>query len=157
MMRAMSELGAGPPGPLWMLLHAAGLLAACTALHGATLVGLGRRLWGRDLGSRSPSFVADLWLVVGTTLALMFVHLTEIAIWAWFYAWKGCLPDFSTALYFSSATYLTVGYGDVVLPPGWRNLSSAEALTGILMAGLSTGFLFALFNHRFATLRAGRG
>jgi hypothetical protein len=33
--------------------------------------------------------------------------------------------------YFSSITYTTVGYGDLVLPMEWRNLSGIEALTGI--------------------------
>jgi hypothetical protein len=141
-------LDAAPPGPLALLTYATALLAVCTLIHALTLVGLGRRLLGAERRPRT-GFLADLRVVVGVTWALMLVHLIEIGIWAAFYLWNGCLPDHTTAFYFSSVTYLTVGYGDVVLPPEWRNLSSAEALTGILMAGLSSAFLFALFLRRF--------
>jgi hypothetical protein len=41
-------------------------------------------------------------------------------------------------------TYTTTGYGDLVLPPEWRLVGGIEALTGILMCGLSTGFFFAV-------------
>jgi len=141
-------LDVAPPGPLGLLLHATALLAVCTLVHALTLVGLGHQLIGNTAEHRT-GFGADLRVVIGATWALMLVHLVEIGIWAEFYVWKGCLPDQGTAFYFSSVTYLTVGSGDVVLPPEWRNLASAEALTGILMAGLSTAFLFALFLRRF--------
>jgi hypothetical protein len=36
-----------------------------------------------------------------------------------------------------------------VLPEEWRLVGGVEALTGILMCGLSTGFFFAVFNKVF--------
>jgi hypothetical protein len=54
------------------------------------------------------------------------------------------MPDLPTAFYFSAVTYTTTGYGDLVLPPEWRLVGGIEALTGILMCGLSTGFFFAV-------------
>lgn len=84
------------------------------------------------------------------TLWLILLHVAEIAIWGLFYLWWDCLPDLESALYFSGATYTTVGYGDVVLPKPWRLLAPLEALTGILMCGLSIGLFFALVNHRIS-------
>jgi hypothetical protein len=67
-----------------------------------------------------------------------------MCIWAVFYAiWAG-LKDFESALYFSIATYVTIGYGDVVLPVGWRLLGAIEGITGILTFGWSTGVIFAV-------------
>jgi hypothetical protein len=60
------------------------------------------------------------------------------------------MPDLSSALYFSAVTYTTTGYGDVVLPEGWRLVGGVEALTGILMCGLSTGLFFAAFGKLVA-------
>ena len=57
------------------------------------------------------------------------------------------MPDLLTAYYFSAVTYTTTGYGDVVLPDEWRLIGGIEALTGILMCGLSTGLFFAIFAH----------
>jgi hypothetical protein len=82
--------------------------------------------------------------VFGMTCWLMLVHLIEISVWGLFYGWQGYLPDAETALYFSGVTYTTVGYGDLVLPKPWRMFAPLEALTGILMSGLSTGLFFAI-------------
>jgi hypothetical protein len=57
-------------------------------------------------------------------------------------------------LYFSSVTYTTVGYGDVVLPKGWRLAGGVEALTGILMCGWSTGFFFAILSRIYRSQQA---
>jgi hypothetical protein len=70
--------------------------------------------------------------------------LLEIAVWAAFYAWKGGMPDLTSALYFSAVTYTTTGYGDLVLPPEWRLVGAVEALTGILMCGWSTALFLAV-------------
>ena len=56
----------------------------------------------------------------------------------------GAVPHFEIAAYFSMVTYRTVGYGDVVLPTGWYILAGMDGRTGILMAGWSTAFLFAV-------------
>src|SRR6266403_940532 len=51
--------------------------------------------------------------------------------------------------YFSLATYTTIGFGDVVVGPGWRVLAGIEGLTGILLVGRSTAFVFAVVNRMY--------
>lgn len=63
------------------------------------------------------------------------------------YFWQGCLPDAHDALYFSAVTYTTVGYGNIVLPRLWRIFAPIEALTGILMWGISTGLFVAIVSR----------
>jgi len=63
------------------------------------------------------------------------------------------LPDLTSAFYFSAVTYTTTGYGDLVLPKEWRLVGGVEALTGILMCGLSTGLFFAVFTKVFGLNR----
>lgn len=90
--------------------------------------------------------VRDLtWL----TVWLIMAHIVEIGIWAVYYLFGHAMPDVQSAIYFSSVTYTTVGYGDLVLPEGWRLIGGIEALTGILMCGLSTGFFFAIVNRMY--------
>jgi len=90
--------------------------------------------------------VRDLtWL----TVWLIMAHIVEIGIWAAYYLFGHAMPDVQSAIYFSSVTYTTVGYGDLVLPEGWRLIGGIEALTGILMCGLSTGFFFAIVNRMY--------
>ncbi len=87
------------------------------------------------------------WLLVRLAVALILIHLAEIAVWGLFYLWTGCLPDAESAFYFSGVTYTTLGYGDLVLPKPWRMLGPVEGLTGILMCGLSTGLFVAVLGR----------
>ena len=55
-----------------------------------------------------------------------------------------CFPSWELAFYFSASSYSTVGYGDLFLPSHWRLLGTLEAITGVLMCGISVSVLFAL-------------
>ncbi|MGH8045917.1 MAG: potassium channel family protein [Chthoniobacterales bacterium] len=120
---------------LTVFINVAGLTWTMHRLNIAK-IGADLRLWSSS------------WLLIRLAACVVAIHVVAISIWAGFYVWQGCLPDFHTSLYFSIITYTTVGYGDVVLTPDWRLLSGVEALTGILMCGLSTGYFFAVV-HRF--------
>jgi len=80
---------------------------------------------------------------MGVMVAL---HLMQIALWAGFYRWR-CFPSWERALYFSAGSFSTVGCGDLFLPQGWRILGPVESVTGVLMCGLSAGFLFAIVSR----------
>jgi voltage-gated potassium channel Kch len=90
------------------------------------------------------STVKNIFFFIEIFAIILSLHLAQMCIWAVFYAiWAG-LKDFESALYFSIATYVTIGYGDVVLPVGWRLLGAIEGITGILTFGWSTGVIFAV-------------
>jgi hypothetical protein len=128
---------------LTVLIHASGLTLVMRRLP------LSRTLEDSRFGPRT-------WLLIRLAAWAVAIHCVEIAVWALFYWWQKCLPDFESSLYFAIVTYTTVGYGDLVLPQGWRLLAGIEALTGILMCGWSTGFFFAIVS-RIYTLRPGNG
>ncbi|WP_255265443.1 ion channel [Sphingobium chlorophenolicum] len=52
----------------------------------------------------------------------------------------GHLPHLEEAPYFSNSTYVTIGYGDGVLPAGQRILGAIEVANGIILIGWSTAF-----------------
>jgi voltage-gated potassium channel Kch len=79
----------------------------------------------------------------------MILHVFEACIWAAFYGWYKLFPDWETSIYFSVVSYATIGYGDVVLPETWRLLGAIEGITGVLLCGVSTAFLFAIINAFF--------
>lgn len=82
-------------------------------------------------------------LMVRFTGLIIVLHISQVAPWAGFYRWN-CLPSWESALYFSIATYSTVGSGDLLLPAMWRTLGAVESVTGVLMCGVSAAFLFAI-------------
>jgi len=71
-----------------------------------------------------------------------------VDIWLWTLLFYGLesdvLKDLDTALYFTTTTFTTVGYGDIVLPPEWRLLSSCTAINGMILFGWSTAFIFEI-------------
>ncbi|HZJ16521.1 MAG TPA: potassium channel family protein [Chthoniobacteraceae bacterium] len=134
------------------LLIAFALMALCVAIHAMGLIGVFR--WMRvRLARGTQDFWPSTWRLVRVASWTVFLHLLQILVWAFIYAWRGAMPDFTTAAYFSAVTYTTTGYGDLVLPEAWRLVGGVEALTGILMCGLSTGMFFAVFSDIFGLNR----
>ena len=124
------------------LVAAWSLMALCVVAHAAAMPVLLRGLQRRSVPPQ------PLWpwirLFVHLAGAVVLLHLVEIAVWAFFYAWQGAMPDLASAFYFSAVTYTTTGYGDLVLAPQWRLVGAVEALTGIIMCGWSTAFFVAV-------------
>jgi hypothetical protein len=128
-------------------LHQAGaaaiLITLTLAVQSAGMAALIN--WGithlRDTYRLGP--VRSAVLMVRFTSVMIGLHILQILLWAVFYRWS-CFPSWESAFYFSTTSYSTVGYGDLVLPPMWRNLGPVESVTGVLMCGLSASFLFAI-------------
>jgi hypothetical protein len=131
------------------LLIALCLMAVCVAIHATGLMSILRWVRTRPAG-KTPTFWPATWVLIRVAAWTTLLHLLQIVMWAIFYAWRGAMPDFTTGSYFSAVTYTTTGYGDLVLPQEWRLVGGVEALTGILMCGLSAGMFFAVFSDIFA-------
>ncbi|OXS99338.1 metal transporter [Notoacmeibacter marinus] len=82
---------------------------------------------------------AMLFIVLG----LFAIHTVEVWLWAAVYLTIGVSETFEAALYFSTTTFSTLGYGDMVLGEEWRLLGSLEGINGFLLIGWSTAYLVA--------------
>lgn len=82
--------------------------------------------------------------IVCIVLGLFLLHAVQIWIYALVYLLIGQLDTVESALYFSAATFTTVGYGDVILDKNWRMLAAAESANGFLLLGWSTAFLVSV-------------
>ncbi len=97
---------------------------------------------GRDISG--PKRTAAL---LGVVIALMFLHVVEIIEYAALFTAIGATPDFETAVYFSGATYSTIGAVGVEIPHQWRLIASMEGVNGMVMIGWSTAYLFTAWRH----------
>lgn len=79
--------------------------------------------------------------MVTTVLGLFLIHTVEIWIWAVVFITTGAISPFQDALYFSTVSFSTVGYGDIIVGAQWRLLASLEAINGFLLIGWSTAYL----------------
>jgi hypothetical protein len=73
---------------------------------------------------------------------LFLAHFAEAVAWGFLLWHQGLVPNFSDGVYFSAVSMTALGYGDVVLRPPWHLLGPLAAISGILMFGCSTAFLF---------------
>lgn len=116
---------------LTVLIHTFGLMAVTKAM--ARLVARFRMHGHRSRVVAIISVVMGLFVVLGV----------EIWLWAACYLATGMLQDFESALYFSTVTFATVGYGDIFPTRDWRVLAALEGINGFLLIGWSTAYLVA--------------
>ena len=86
-------------------------------------------------------------ILLGCFFTLMLAHVTEATVWGIYFRWTQLLPTITEGTYFTSASMTTLGYGDILLKYPWRHLSTLIAITGILMFGCSTAFLFVVLQR----------
>ena len=79
--------------------------------------------------------------MVTTVLGLFLIHAVEIWMWAVVFLLIGATASFQDALYFSTESFSTVGYGDIIVGARWRLLASLEAINGFILIGWSTAYL----------------
>ena len=106
------------------------------------------RAWGMRSAATRVSVISAVVLV------MFLAALLEAGTWAAVYLAVGATPDLETALYFSTVTFTTLGYGDITLDAGWRLLASFQAANGTIMFGWTTAIVMAVI-HRMAAERAG--
>lgn len=126
-----------------VVIHTFGLMAvthAVTALTG----------W---LGTDRPH--VGVLAMLATVLGIFVVMAVEIWLWAVCQYALGAVPDFDTALYHSTTTFSTVGYGDVVPDEKWRLFAAMEGVNGFLLIGWSTAYLVAA-GTRIGPFRGGQ-
>src|SRR4029077_11046291 len=117
-------------------------LTLCLQCAGVTtLIEWLKRVLTRDIHKHGPVYSATL--VMKSTISIVVLHGLVILLWASFYRSR-CFPSWELAFYFSATSYSTVGYGDFILPSNWRLLGPLEAISLVLMCGISVSVLFAL-------------
>ncbi len=114
------------------------------------LVKVGRWVQRANLPLRMISLVmVALIVIVGS-------HTVQIWIWASYLLKSGAIQEWNAAVYFSTATYTTLGYGDIVLGEDTRIFGSFASITGLFAFGLSTAFIVGLMARLFPKSLAGR-
>ena len=109
-----------------------------------TIIGAVRRY---VLRGSAGVFLRDVTLVMNATLLALAGHFVEIALWALSFVLCGEFSNFAAALYYSAASYTTLGDGTIVISARWRLLGPLEAADGVLMFGVSTAVIFAVIQR----------
>jgi hypothetical protein len=121
------------------------MVTLTVVIHFVGLIALTRLLeWrGHHLRAHESRWGQGLLLIL-VVLGLVAIHTVEIWVYAILYFTIGAVPDFESALYFSTVAFSSLGYGDIVLSHEWRLVSAIEAVNGLILIGWSTAFLLSL-------------
>jgi voltage-gated potassium channel len=161
--RAPFEGGASPDGLLsidastvtgfFVQLGIASVMVALTVtIHFAGLSFLLALVRKHHRGtSRARTFVGNAVSILCAAFGLFALHGIEIWSYALLYSSIGVFASFEQALYFSTSSYATIGYGDLVLPVESRLLGAIEGVNGVILLGWSTAFFFTVV-HRMVLL-----
>ncbi len=106
-------------------------------------------------GTISPLPVFTVTIGVAALL-LALLHGCEVGLWAATLVGLGAVADFRSAIYFSMQMATTLGADVVQLESPWKLMGPLEGISGMLVFGLSTAFLFAITQRvwPFAETRA---
>ena len=88
--------------------------------------------------------ITPLTLLLSASLGIFAIYTLEIWLYTALFLGLGAFQDFEAALYFSTSTLAAIGYGDLLMPYGWRVIGIIEGATGIILFGWSTAFLVSL-------------
>jgi hypothetical protein len=91
-------------------------------------------------------------LVTSLVLIMFFATFVESGVWALSYVAIGAIPSFEEAIYFSTVTFTTLGFGDIVIHNSWRLLAGIQAAAGTIVFGWTTALIVTaahyLYFHR---------
>ncbi|MDB5446745.1 MAG: channel TrkA-N, partial [Phenylobacterium sp.] len=134
------------------LLISFGMIGLMVVTHVIGLFTLVRLIRVHIEHFRTPWVTLDRLLVpltMGTWL--FFLHGLEVTAYAVVYQLVGATRSWDEALYLSAGSYSTAGWAGIRVPEAWRLTTALEALSGMLLVGWSTAFLFQTLHRILAT------
>jgi hypothetical protein len=127
------------------LAVSSGMVALTVSVHFFGLLALLYFLRRRGARFRAhESLMGQGALVMFVVFGIFAIHTIEIWLYAVLFLLLDALHDFEAALYFSTVTFASLGYGDIVLPRAWRLVAAIETANGLILFAWSTAFLLSV-------------
>lgn len=122
-----------------------GTMAICLFLEGLLLALALKYYLNHQHEMLLPAVGKTMTILCGVMVLLVVGNLIQIGVWAGLFELLAEFENYSTAFYHSAVNFSTLGYGDLVMTEKHRLLGPLEAVNGILMVGVSTAALIAIF------------
>ena len=132
---------------LQQILLGAALVGITAILQAAFMVTGLRALETLRIAERTFAHHHATLIIVLFVLFMFLAIVLDVWTWAAVYVLVGAVESFETALYFSTTTFTTIGYGDVVLETQWRLLGSFEGANGMIIFGWTTALVIAVIQR----------
>jgi Ion channel len=127
---------------LIQLILATGMVVLTVLIHGAGITALARglRIETNDNAEHHHFSVKRAAVILIIVLALFTLHGIEIWLYAAVYLLIDAVQNLEAAVYYSTITYASIGFGDTEMARPWRLVGAIEGINGVLLLGWSTAF-----------------
>ena len=127
---------------LIQLILATVMVVTSVLIHGAGITALARglRIETSDNSDHHHFSFKRAVVILIIVLALFTLHGIEIWLYAAVYLVIGAVQSLEAAVYFSTITYASIGFGDSEMAHTWRLVGAIEGINGVLLLGWSTAF-----------------
>ncbi len=124
------------------LILATIMVVITVLIHGAGITGLAR---GLQIDTKAAEehhhfSVKRAFLILIIVLALFTLHGIEIWLYAALYLIIDAVKTLEAAVYYSTITYASIGFGDSEMARPWRLVGAIEGINGVILLGWSTAF-----------------
>jgi hypothetical protein len=128
----------------------AGLVGATVIVQAMFMLGGLRVLERLRTNEREFGHHHATLIIVLFVLFMFLAVIVDVWIWAAVYVFVGAIGSFEDALYFSTTSFTTIGYGDIVLAHDWRLLGSFEGANGMIIFGWTTALVIAAIQRFYS-------
>jgi Ion channel len=127
---------------LIQLTLATAMVVLTVLIHGAGITALARglRIEANDVAEHHHFSVKRAAVILIIVLALFTLHGIEIWLYAAVYLVIDAVHSLEAAVYYSTITYSSIGFGDTEMARQWRLVGAIEGINGVLLLGWSTAF-----------------
>ena len=108
------------------------------------------------LGARAGFFPSTRPLLSAMVI-MMLGSFLQIMLWGVLFVLLKEFDDYHTAFYHSAVNYASLGYGDIVMTKEWKMLGALEAVSGVLMLGMTSAALMAILSQMIKVQRRALG
>ncbi len=118
------------------------MVVVTVLIHGAGITALARslRIEANAAEEHHHFSLKRAMAILIVVLALFTLHGIEIWLYAATYLVIGAIHTLEAAVYFSTITYSSIGFGDAEMSRPWRLVGAIEGINGVLLLGWSTAF-----------------
>jgi Ion channel len=127
---------------LIQLALATAMVVLTVLIHGAGITALARglRIEATVDAEHHHFSVKRAVVILIIVLALFTLHGIEIWLYAAVYLLIDAVQNLEAAVYYSTITYASIGFGDAEMARQWRLVGAIEGVNGVLLLGWSTAF-----------------
>jgi len=137
------------------IMLGAAMIVATTLIHATFMVaGVGTLRARLARQGTPPANWRPAFVLAAFVLWMFLASIAEVWCWAALYLLLDTFESVEAATYFSTVTFTTLGYGDIVLDPPFRLLTAFQGANGLFLFGWSTALVFAVVQWLYRGDRA---